>query len=53
MVIELPLKGEKGPHLGTLRLIRDLGRAPLTYNTLRRVEQLRRTLIRMITRLNK
>jgi UDP-GlcNAc:undecaprenyl-phosphate GlcNAc-1-phosphate transferase len=53
MVIELPLKNEKGPHLGTLRLIRDLGRAPLDYNTLRRVEQLRRSLIRMLAQLNK
>ena len=51
MMIELPLTSGKGSHLGTLRLIKDLGREPLDYNTLRRVEQLRQTLIRTITQL--
>jgi len=49
--IELPLLKEGGEFLGTLWLVKDLKREPVTHYTLRRIEHLRRTLISTIIKL--
>lgn len=51
LTIEMPLMNGKEAHLGTLRLIKDLGREHIDYHTLRRVEQLRRTITGMLRKL--
>ena len=49
--IELPLLKEDGESLGTLWLVKDLEREPVTHYTLRRIEHLRRTLTSTIMKL--
>ena len=49
--LELPLLREDGAMLGTLWLVKDLKREPVTHYTLRRIEHLRRTLISTLTKL--
>jgi len=49
--LELPLLKEDGVFLGTLWLVKDLKREPVTHYTLRRIEYLRRTLISTLTKL--
>jgi hypothetical protein len=49
--LELPLLREDGDMLGTLWLVKDLKREPVTHYTLRRIEHLRRTLISTLTKL--
>jgi len=44
--IELPLVSESNTHLGTLVLVKDTAVKPINHQTLRRVEDLRRTVIR-------
>jgi len=51
MKLELPLLREDGAFLGTLWLVKDLKREPVTHYTLRRIEHLRRTLIATLTNL--
>jgi len=51
MKLELPLLREDGENLGTLWLVKDLKREPVTHYTLRRIEHLRRTLIATLTKL--
>lgn len=43
--IELPLMDRSGRHMGTLWLVKDLSGEPLSEFTLRRVEQLRRSVV--------
>ena len=49
--IELPLMDKSGAHLGTLWLVKNLCDAPLSDFTLRRVEQLRRTVVSTLEKL--
>ncbi|MEW5818272.1 MAG: MraY family glycosyltransferase [Spirochaetota bacterium] len=44
--IELPLTGDDNTHFGTLVLVKDMKIKPINHQTLRRVEDLRRTVIR-------
>lgn len=44
--IELPLVNESNIHFGTLVLVKDMNIKPINHQTLRRVEDLRRTVIR-------
>ena len=49
--LELPLLGENKTTYGTLWLIKDLERDPISHYTLRRVEHLRRTVIGTLEKL--
>lgn len=49
--VELPLMDKGGGHLGTLWLVKNLADAPVSDFTLRRVEQLRRTVVSTLERL--
>jgi len=49
--LELPLLNGKNESYGTLWLIKDLKKDPITHYTLRRIEHLRRTLIDTLTKL--
>lgn len=49
--IELPLMDRSGAHMGTLWLVKNLAGEPLSDFTLRRVEQLRRTVVSTLERL--
>lgn len=49
--IELPLMDKAGAHLGTLWLVKNLSEAPLSDFMLRRVEQLRRTVVSTLEKL--
>ena len=44
--IELPLVGKSSTRFGTLVLVKDVNIKPINHQTLRRVEDLRRTVIR-------
>jgi UDP-GlcNAc:undecaprenyl-phosphate GlcNAc-1-phosphate transferase len=46
--LELPLMGKNKEKFGILRLIKDLERDVISQYTLRRVESLRRTIIRFL-----
>ena len=46
--LELPLLDKENAHLGTLVLVKDVGMKPLNHQTLRRVEDLRRIIIRKL-----
>lgn len=52
MTIELPLINGEDKAIGMLRLMKDLGREPLEFYTLRRVEHLRRTITNVLKRIN-
>ena len=49
--LELPLLAENNKNYGTLWLIKDLKRDPISHYTLRRVENLRRTVIATLKKL--
>lgn len=49
--IELPLMDKSGGHLGTVWLVKNLADAPVSDFTLRRVEQLRRTVVSTLERM--
>ena len=49
--LELPLLGTANIHLGTLILIKDMKNKPIDHLTIRRVEDLRRTIIKALERL--
>jgi UDP-GlcNAc:undecaprenyl-phosphate/decaprenyl-phosphate GlcNAc-1-phosphate transferase len=46
--LRLPLLGDDNTHYGTLLLLKDLKRDPISHYTLRRVEHLRRTVVQTI-----
>ncbi|MBM9538633.1 hypothetical protein [Desulfobulbus alkaliphilus] len=51
MKLELPLMDEEGHNQGTLWLIKDLGKNPISHYTLRRIEHLRRTMVQTLVKL--
>ncbi len=48
--LELPLLRENGVSLGTLWMVKDLKREPVTHYTLQRIEHLRRALVSTLTK---
>ena len=52
MKLELPLIDKDTEPLGTIWLIKDLRRAPISHYTLKRIEHLRRTIISAVLNLN-
>ena len=51
--LELPLLGKDNIHLGTLILIKDMKNKPIDHLTIRRVEDLRRTIIKALEQMDK
>lgn len=51
--LELPLADEMGDCYGTLWLVKDMGNMPVSQHTLFRIEQLRRTVGRTLTRIGR
>jgi len=51
--LELPLLGKHDTHFGTLVLVKDMRLRPITHQTLRRVEDLRLTVIRALEQMDK
>ncbi|MBM9538630.1 glycosyltransferase family 4 protein [Desulfobulbus alkaliphilus] len=51
MKLELPLMDQEGHNQGTLWLIKDLGKNPISHYTLRRIEHLRRTMVQTLVKL--
>jgi UDP-GlcNAc:undecaprenyl-phosphate GlcNAc-1-phosphate transferase len=49
--VELPLMDQAGRHMGTLWLVKNIADSPLSDFTLRRAEQLRRTMVSTLERL--
>lgn len=53
MKIEMPLIDRYNENLGSIMILKDLSVDPISHYTLRRVEHLRRTIIRTLEKLNK
>ena len=51
--LEAPLLGKDNAHLGTLVLVKDMKNKPIDHLTIRRVEALRRTIIKALEQMDK